>query len=79
MRKKMSSIFLSVFLAFWGRICIRVSKKLPLKCLKTHILSGGGGGGGTLPPEPPTRALPWTQWEPKAAPILWPMFFQIYP
>ena len=25
--------------------------------------------GGLRPPEPPTRALPWTQWGPKAAPI----------
>ena len=40
--KKNSSIFLSVFLAILGEKYVsELSKKLPLKCLKTHIFSGG--------------------------------------
>ena len=60
MRKKNSSIFLSVFLAIFGEKYVSgLSKKLPFKCLKTHFSSDplpgrcpGPNGGLRRPPYP---------------------------
>ena len=60
MRKKNSSIFLGVFLAIFGEKYVSgLSKKLPFKCLKTHIFSDplpgrcpGPNGGLRRPPYP---------------------------